>query len=102
MLFADVPPPTLQQLLDELNKLDDWYVFGVRLNVPVSELRKIESNPKGGVERYKVDMLQYWLDNNVNASWKDVVRALEQTKQLKLAETVKHRFLLSTIASKGE
>ena len=101
-MFADVPPPTLQQLLDELNKLDDWYVFGVRLNVPVSELRKIESNPKGSVERYKIDMLQYWLDNNVTASWKDVVRALEQTNQLVLAETVKQKYLLSDTVDQGE
>ena len=40
-----------------------------------------------------IDMLKYWLNNNVSASWKDVVRALEQINQLVLAATVKQKFL---------
>ena len=100
---VDVPPPTLEQLLTELKKLDDWFVFGMMLNVPVSELRKIESsNPKGSVERCKIETLQYWLDNNVNASWKEVVRALEQTDQLVLAATVKQKYLWLTNSSEED
>lgn len=91
---AGVDPPTVQQLLSELRTVDDWYSFGIALGVPVSKLREIEaSNPQGGVKRWRIDMLQYWLDTAPTASWKDVSRALQQTDHLMLAATVKSRYL---------
>ena len=102
MLIVDNSLPTLQRLLEELRNVDNWFLLGIFLSVPVKQLQKIESLHRGEVERCKIDMLQYWLDNNVTASWKDVVRALEQTNQLVLAETVKHKYLLSTTADQGE
>ena len=102
-MMTDIPVPTLKQLLKELEKVGKWFVFGIYLDVPVDQLEKIESShQQKDLERCKIDMLQYWLDNNVNASWKNVVRALEQTDQLVLAETVKHKYLLSTTADQGE
>ena len=101
-MCAGVSIPTFQRLLEELNDVDNWFLFGAFLGVPVKQLQKIESSHRGEVERCKIEMLQYWLDNNVNASWKDVVRALEQTNQLVLAETVKHKYLLSTTVDQGE
>ena len=38
-------------------------------------------------------MLQYWLDNNVNVSWKNLAQALKQIDQHVLAETVKQQYL---------
>ena len=102
MLIVDNSHPTLQRLLEELKDVDNWFLLGIFLGVPVKQLQKIESLHRGETERCKIDMLQYWLDNNVTASWKDVVRALEQTNQLVLAETVKHKYLLSTTADQGE
>ena len=101
MLIVDKSIPTLQCLLEELKDVDNWFLLGIFLGVPVKQLQKIESLHRGEIERCKIDMLQYWLDNNVNASWKDVVRALEQTNQLVLAETVKHKYLLSATADQG-
>ena len=84
-------------MLEEVKDFDNWFLFGVFLGVPVKQLKKIESSYRQGeLERCKIDMLQYWLDNNVSASWKDVARALEQTDQPVLATTVKHKYLLST------
>ena len=102
MLIVDNSLPTLQRLLEELRNVDNWFLLGIFLSVPVKQLQKIESLHRGEVERCKIDMLQYWLDNNVTPSWKDVVRALEKTNQLVLAETVKHKYLLSTTADQGE
>ena len=100
---VDKSIPTLQRLLEELKDVDNWFVLGIFLGIPVKQLQKIESSYRQGeVERCKIDMLQYWLDNNVTPSWKDVVRALEQTNQLVLAETVKHKYLLSTTVDQGE
>ena len=103
-MFAVVSPPTLQLLLEALKDFDDWFVFGAFLGVPVKQLRKIESSHLRGdfLDRCKIDMLQYWLDNNVNASWKDVARALEQIDQLVLATAVKHKYLLLTAGECGK
>ena len=90
----------LQQLLKELKTIDNWFVFGVYLSVPYSQLQKINlSHHSEEIELCKVDLLQYWLNNNVSASWKDVVRALEQIDQLVLAATVKQKYLCG---DKGE
>lgn len=99
---ADVSVPTIQNLLQELKGFNDWYMFGTFLNVPVKELQKIESSRRGELDRCKIDTLQYWLDNNVNASWKDVIRALEQTDQLVLASTLKHKYLLPTTVNEED
>ena len=89
-------------MLEELKDVDNWFLFGAFLGVPVKQLQKMESLHRGELDRCKIDMLQYWLDNNVTPTWKDVVRALEQTNQLVLAETVKHKYLLSTTVDQGE
>ena len=89
--------PTLKQLLKVLKKLKDWFIFGIMLNVPVPELRKIESSyHQRLLERCKIDMLQYWLDTNVLPSWNEIVEALESTDQLVLAAEVKHEYLWSS------
>ena len=88
--------PTLKQLLKVLKKLKDWFVFGIMLNVPVPELRKIESYHQRQQERCKIDMLQYWLDAKVLPSWNEIVDALESTDQLVLAAEVKNGYLWSS------
>ena len=90
--------PTLQLLLKALKKLDNWFVFGVILGVPVPQLNKIESSySQRELERCKIDMLQYWLDNKlVSATWNEVIQALEQTDQIALASQIKREYLWST------
>lgn len=98
-MFAVVSPPTLQLVLKVLKDIDNWFVFGVKLGVLVKQFKKIKSSHLEGdlLERCKIDMLQYWLDNSLSAlSWKDIVQALEETDQLVLAATAKHKYLLLT------
>ena len=76
--------------------MDNWFVFGVILGVPVPQLKMIETSySQRELERCKIDMLQYWLDNNVLPLWNEIVQALEQTDQLALAAQVKHDYLWS-------
>ena len=100
MHMTDLPIPTLKELLKELSKVEKWFMLGIFLDVPVDQLEKIESShQQRDLERCMIDMLKYWLNNNVSASWKDVVRALEQIDQLVLAATVKQKYLCG---DKGE
>ena len=49
------------------------------LGVPSSRLKTIQaSKGQGGVQQWKVDMFQAWLDNKLDASWKDVIVALKK------------------------
>ena len=88
--------PTLQQLLKALKKLENWFLFGAMLSLPVPQLRKIELHHLKDSDRCKLDMLQYWLDNKLDPKWNEVILALEETDQLVLAAEVKHDYLWST------
>lgn len=81
--------------MEVLKDVDDWFVFGVKLGVPVKELRKIESSHGREFERCKIDMLEYWLDNTVDASWNEVEQTLKKTNHLLLATEVKQKYLRS-------
>ena len=86
--------PSLQQLLKALKTVENWFVFGAMLGVPVPQLKKIKSSCQGDVELCKIDMLQYWLDNNLVPTWNEVILALEESDQLALAAQIKHEYLL--------
>ena len=91
---ADIPPPTVHLLVKELKEVKSWYMFGVALDIPVSQLDAIQSsNPHSEVERWLVKMLDYWLKSNTDASWKEIVQALEDTEQHVLAARVKLKYL---------
>ena len=80
-------------------------MFGVILGVPVPQLKKIEASySQKELERCKIDMLQYWLDNNVLPLWNEIVQALEQNDQLALAAQVKHDYLwlAAAVSEEGE
>ena len=68
-------------------------MFGVHLGVPVNQLRKIESLHQLSIDRCKVDMLQYCLDNHVDISWARIAETLEKTDQLGLAATIRQKYL---------
>ena len=91
---ADTQLLTVQSLLEELKEVDDWYLFGAYLGVPVHKLNEIQSEHKG-VERCKLDMLQYWLNTTMTASWRDITRALGQMDKLTLAAKLKRKYLWS-------
>ena len=86
----------MKLLSEELKNVSDWYVFGVALGILVSELDCIKvQKPYDKVESWKISMYSVWLRANADASWKQVVQALEQTSNLDLAATVKRKYLLT-------
>lgn len=89
-------------MLDELEKLDNWFMFGTRLGVPVNQLRKIESSHQLSIDRCKVDMLQYCLDNHVDISWVKIAETLEKTDQLALAAKIRQKYLSTDGKGKSE
>ena len=76
-------------------------MFGVKLGVPYSQLKKIESSHhEREIELCKIDMLHYWLDNNLVTSWNEVILALEEIDEVAQASQIKHDYLLSAANDK--
>ena len=74
-------------LSSELETVVDWHKLGLNLGLPKHELDKIECDYQGN-DRQRLEMLDKWLRRVPNAAWEDVVSALEQMGENRLAETI--------------
>ena len=89
-------PPTIHQLTGELAGMNDWYSLGVALLVPVSKLQEIMAlSPLGGIARWRIDLLQHWLDSTPTASWSDIITALEKIGHRTLSARLRTKYLPS-------
>ena len=71
----------------ELATVVDWYQLGLNLGLPKHELTKIERDYQGN-DRRRLEMLDKWLRCTPNATWRDVVSALEQMGENRVAESI--------------
>ena len=87
---------TIHQLTEELSGMNDWYSLGVALLVPVSKLQEIMAlSPLGGIARWRIDLLQHWLDSTPTASWSDIITALEKIGHHTLSARLRTKYLPS-------
>ena len=89
------PLSMVQLMMVHLNTVQDkWFLIGIALGISVTIFHTIEqSYPQGGVDRWLVEMIQYWLDSDPAACWERLVRALEQLDLLALAAAIKQKYL---------
>lgn len=72
----------------------DWYQLGMKLGVPDHKLDEIQrSLPHEGVSRWRHEVLSLWLKLTCNASWRNVVRALQRMEESALAEKIQHKYI---------
>ena len=84
--------PTGKELDLELVKLVDWQVFATHLpGVERENIEKIQWNYHE-VCLQKLELFGTWLRIQPDASWKDVVLALENARENTLAEAVRRKF----------
>lgn len=84
----------IQVLSEELSTVTDWYQLGMKLGVPDHKLDEIQRNhPTDGVSRWRDEVLSLWLRLTPNASWKNVIRALQRMGEKALAESIRHRYI---------
>ena len=76
-----------QNLSSELATVVDWFGLGLNLGLPKHELDRIEHDYQGN-DRRRVEMLDLWLRCTPCATWEDVVRALEQMGEKRVAENI--------------
>ena len=68
-----------------------WYRLGLQLDLDDFKLQEIEVNVKDNEDRLR-KMFQAWLEDCVNPSWKDVVKALKEIGDRKLGAELEKQF----------
>ena len=96
-MCTGITTPTIHQLTEELAGMNDWYSLGVALLVPVGKLKEIiTSCPQEGTARWRIDLLQYWLESTPTASWSDIIAALEKIGHHTLSTRLRSKYLPSS------
>ena len=84
----------VKNLSSELTTITNWYQLGVYLNLQTHELNKIQQDHANqGNDRQRLEMLALWLQRTPNATWEDVVSALEQMGENRVAENVCQKYI---------
>ena len=93
--FLNTESPSLPQLLIELKDITDWRPLGMYLHVPRSKLNAIEAQylHSQGTGRCKEEVLSAWLRGNPDASWKEIVNALNLIDEQTLAGRLSKKYL---------
>ena len=78
----------------ELTTITDWYQLGLYLNLQTHELDKIQQDhAHQGNDRQMVGMLALWLQRTPNATWEDMVSALQQMRENRVAKNIHQKHL---------
>ena len=76
--------------------MSDWYSLGVVLKVPPSKLKEIrQSAPQEGIQYWRIELLQYWLDSTPDASWSMIITALEKIGHHTLSARLREKYCAS-------
>ena len=82
--------PTVLKLVEYLVDLIDWAIFAQYLpGIKESHIQKIEKENKGKVDDQKRALYNKWLEVYPDASWNDVIKALEKAERKDIVLTIK-------------
>ena len=82
--------PTELKLFEYLVDLIDWTIFAQYLpGIKERHIQKIEQENKRKVDDQKRALYKKWLEVYPDASWNDVIEALEKAERKDIALTVK-------------
>jgi len=71
----------------------DWFQLGVQLGVKPAKLQQIRQDCSGKTEQCHTEMLNCWLQGDLEASWGKVVEALQRRDHLVLAEKLQRMYM---------
>ena len=74
--------PSLSELTTHVNLVSKWYEIGTRLDLDSDKLEAIHSSPDSA--SYKtIHMYKLWLDSDPHATWRQLIKVLEDMKPKK-------------------
>ena len=82
-------------LSSELTTVTNWYRLGINLNLQKHELDKIQQSyvfMDQQNDQRMLQMLDKWLRCSPNATWEDIVSALEQMGENRAAENIRQKY----------
>ena len=82
----------VRSLFPELRTVSDWYQLGINLGLQKYELNRIEQDYQGN-KRQMQPMLDLWLRRTPNTSWKDLVSALDEMGENRVAERIRKKYI---------
>ena len=82
---------TVDQLVQELNEVTEWHILGNFLGLSTSVIKEIDQDCHDTASK-RLAMFDKWLRNEVNPSWKKVVKGLEKMSELRLANQLKNKY----------
>ena len=84
----------VKNLSSELTTITNWYQLGLYLNLQTHDLNKIQQDhAHHGNDRQMLEMLSLWLRRTPNAIWDDVVSALQQMEENRVAKNIHQKHL---------
>ena len=78
----------VRMLSNVLAEVVDWELLGINLGLEMHKLEEIKAKCGGDPVMCKNKMYDIWLRQNTEASWRDVVQALEKLGEMKIAQRV--------------
>ena len=86
-----ISDPTLTQknILNAIKDVADWKLLGIQLGIKGSKLQEIDANNSGQIANCRLDLINYWLDSDVSASWQELITALKEIDEHVLAEEIR-------------
>ena len=71
----------------------DWFQLGVQLGVKPAKLQQICQDCGGKTEQCNTEMLNCWLQGDLEASWGKVVEALQRRDHFVLAQQLQRKYM---------
>ena len=82
--------PTERELDLELVEIVHWQRFATHLpNLTRADIEEIKVNNPQNVKQQKLDLFGTWLRKSSDATWNDVISALERAEEKKLSDTLR-------------
>ena len=82
--------PTERELDLELVELVHWQKFATHLpDITRTDIEEIKVNNPQNVKQQKLDLFGTWLRKSSDATWNDVISALEKVEEKRLANTLR-------------
>ena len=80
----------MKHLVTACKSVTDWHTLGIQLDLTTTQLNSIHVTYYAlGVDRLKTEMFDVWLKSSPDASWMDVITALEDMGMDRVASNVR-------------
>ena len=81
-------------VISAISSVVDWFTLGIFLEVNYEQLKTIESNYHGNLNRCRQEMLNIWIRSG-NATWSTLVNVLysDDVKEKAVAEEIEKKYL---------